>query len=484
MTNRYIRRSFFLLIIPFLCLFLTVGNAQNKSGNKRLGLHITQQELNIWKKRAQSGPYKTKGDVSLNSPGDWHYITYNAKKFLANPAAERYLGGYKGKGCVPRSGEFEPKEEGNLLRDAGFYALVTGNQQYSNAVRKELLKQAAEPLVNFSDANRWCDLGDSSPGFPITEWLTRLMFGYDYTKSTFSAAERAIMEQWFLNAGLYFQQGFDAYFVKRFANRMQGNYALTPYSTGSEANTPHDNLYYGSPQVGFFAKGYNNRMGTIARFLAIVGVLVKNESLKMAGKRYFFEWMRYGVFPNGDLADMHRGLDALKEPENGLNYAFSLAQAMADMADVLARSGDNSLYEYNTSEGYFGTQCKKGQKKNLQLVLQNTINYMNGKNMVYATNNIAQVGDTMYLVNGFDPFLRDSNRIVYDIWFALPNLYYKNADIKANYLRKAPGTKPYPAYPRGIGPNQPWGGQAKIYPGILFMFGQLEGVVNPYPKPK
>ena len=53
---------------------------------QRLGLHVTQEELNIWKQRASSGPYKTTGDVSTNSPGDWNRIQNNAtRKLVGSP---------------------------------------------------------------------------------------------------------------------------------------------------------------------------------------------------------------------------------------------------------------------------------------------------------------------------------------------------------------------------------------------------------------
>ena len=457
--------------------------AQTWEGNQRLGLHVTRQELAIWKKRARLGPYVKKGDASENSPADWERINENARQFLENPAADRYLGGYTGPGCVPKSSEYNPTQLGINLRDAAFIYLINGDVRYGEAVRKELLAQAAEPLVNFSVTSRWCFLADADPGFVITEWLIRLLFAYDYTKTTFSTQERTRLDRWFLNAGIYFQQGLDIYYGKRFENRLKNNYRLQAHSTIGEAHDPKDYMYYGSPTVGFFAKGYNNRNGTIARFVGTVGVFLKNERLIQCAKRWFFEWMRYGVFPTGDVADLHRGLENPKEPEKGLNYLFSVVQAMADLADVLARNGDNSLYEYQTSEGYFGTQTNGKDPKSLLLVVQNALHYLNGKNRHYATTNIQQASDSLFLIDGLDPHLSNANRIVYDTWFSMANHYYQSKEIQANYLRKAPGTRPYPAWPRGIGPNQPWGGQAHIYPGMLFMFGQLEGIVKPYPNP-
>jgi len=58
----------------------------------RLGLHFTQEELNIWRQRAENGPYKTRGDVCTNSPGDWERIVGHANAFLSKPSEERWKG--------------------------------------------------------------------------------------------------------------------------------------------------------------------------------------------------------------------------------------------------------------------------------------------------------------------------------------------------------------------------------------------------------
>jgi len=66
--------------------------AEILSAQTRLGLHFTQEELNIWRQRAQNGPYKTRGDVCTNSPGDWERIVSHANAFLSNPSGERWKG--------------------------------------------------------------------------------------------------------------------------------------------------------------------------------------------------------------------------------------------------------------------------------------------------------------------------------------------------------------------------------------------------------
>jgi hypothetical protein len=462
-------RRTLLLVIAFIAL-------SDLYAQTRLGLHFTKEELEIWKKRAVSGPYRTKGDVQPNSPGDWNRVVSEADAFLANPSTERWVG-YTGGGCFPTGSTYEPKVKGVFMQSAAFVWLVTGNNKYLAPIKEELLWHAKQPLLDFTNTSRWCYIGDSNPGFNISEWLTKCMHSYDYIKETLTPAERAILDNWLLGAAKYYVMNVDAYFKKRFADRANGNYQLSSYSIACEKDNYKQTMYYGSTPVGFLARGYNNRHGTNVRFIGTVGIFLDNQELQDFAKRWFFEWMRYGVYPSMDIADLHRCLvNPSTEPERGYNYVYSFAQAMSDLADVFARSGDNSLYEYATTDGYYGSESP-GNPKTLQKVLENTLKYMNGTHKRYASE-VSTTNSNM-LINGIDPYA-SPGEIAYDTWFCVANRYYKNKTITANYLRQAPGCRPYPNTARNIGGFHTWGGHAGIYPATLFMFGQLEGVTDPY----
>jgi len=427
-------------------------------------------------KYGKSGPYRVKGDAQSNSPGDWTRIVSSADAFAAKPTSERWVG-YTGTGCVPSNATYEPGIQGGEIQCAAFTWLITGNEKYLAPVKAELLWHAQQPLLDFTNSSRWCYFGDSNPGFSISEWATKLLFAYDYTKDRFTPAERAILDNWFLGMGEFFAMNIDRYYSKRFVDRLNGDHRLTSYSTYAEVHDYSQLMYFGSTPVGFLGQGYNNRNGTNARFIGTVGVFLNNIELQTCAKRWFFEWMRYGVYPTMDIADLHRCLmNPNAEPERGLLYVYSLAQAMSDLADMFARNGDPSLYEYATTEGYYGSESP-GNPKNLRKILENTLEYMNGTHQRYASE--TATSDPNLLINGIDPYI-SRGEITYDTWFCVANRYYKSEVITSNYLRQAPGCRPYPTFPRSIGPNQPWGGHAAIYPGALFMFGQLEGAIDPY----
>lgn len=464
-----------------------LGMAWNLLAQTRLGLHVTREELNIWRDRAEKGPYKVKGDAQSNSPGDWTRIAANAALFKgsSSDSTRRISDRFKywtGTDCYPKGADYEPKTSAELLKDAAFYWLIKQDNSYLPKIKYEILRIVRDRKLDFSNTSRWCIFYDSNPGFAITEWLTRVMFAYDYLRvgGQFSSSEQAEITNWFQKAGVKFSSEIDAYYNKRFVDRTNGNYTLTNYSTGAEADTYSNRkypLYYGGPQAGFLGQGYNNRMGTIARFVGMAGVLTNDMSLQANAKRFFFEWLRYGVYPNGEVADLSRGLYSTSEPEKGLLYVFCLTQAMSDLADVFARKGDFSLYNYRTEEGYYGSESP-GNPKTLLKVMQATQNYLNGHNRRYAS--FTATADSKLLINGIDPYV-NPGEITFDTWFSVGNLYYKSSSITDNYLRQANGCRAYPNNPRGTGPNHPWSGQAAIYPATLFMFGKLDGKVWPYP---
>ena len=63
---------------------------------------------------------------------------------------------------------------------------------------------------------------------------------------------------------------------------------------------------------------------------------------------------------------------------------------------------------------------------------------------------------------------------IHAIYLAPANVYYKDPSLKKAYLRKLP-RKPF-----SPGCN-PWSGDWCTYPSILFMFGQMDNQVWPYP---
>jgi hypothetical protein len=75
---------------------------------------------------------------------------------------------------------------------------------------------------------------------------------------------------------------------------------------------------------------------------------------------------------------------------------------------------------------------------------------------------------------------RDNTERINEVQTLIANLYYRDDYIRSVYKREAPGTPPYPAFVEQ-GAGDPEGGEGGTFPGVLFMFGDLEGEVWPYP---
>jgi hypothetical protein len=474
--------------------------AQNALAQTRLGLHVTQEELNIWRQRALNGPYKSRGDTSTNSPADWDRIVANANAFASNPSSGRWTTGptLLSGSCVGRDagGTNDPPSTAQSwaqrVRDAAFYDLIMGVTIHHTAIKAELLWQATQSWADFSNVTRWCTgvVYDINPNFVISAWLTKLLFAYDYMgRSAFTVSERNILDQWLWSAADYMRidvdRGIDSVFIDRWNN----NYAPTQ---GCVYGSPTDG-YVGSPQIGNYAKFYNNRRASLLRFSGLVAIYLADHgfiptqsrvgatlnTLKQSAKMFVKEWIRFSVFPQGMYGEFERRDVSL--PDLGWAYTGGTLGSAVVIADHFARAGDTELYTHNTSAGLCNTAgtindggSRTGQNRDLLFAVQTLMKYTNDTYARFWPTN----GDPNSRIDGRHPRDGSSWSGVHDTNVVPANLYFQDNVIKSTYMRTHIGTVPYPANPQGGPP--PWTGENGIYPAMLFMFGDMEGDVWPY----
>lgn len=503
------------------------------TGNVRLGLHVTSDELAIWQDRAVNGPYKTAGDESTYSPGDWDRMVSQAATFATDPLQELWQGqtaagawapdGHSctytagdGQivGCVPQNGQ------GQLAAAAAFITLVQPqNYNYSSQVRQLLLAQIAEPGTDFTDTNKWPNsmLGDGWSG-GISVMFTRLAYAYDYCRiafpGTFSAQDREDIEAWFSDAAFYWARNVDFLIRTAFPNRntqfdtsvdvagiyptdIRGNSPGTP---GAGAGITHYDCTLG--QRGHLAGGWtdlhNNRSTVQVRF-GVVGSMLRStpssndlQSQRWA-KMWFKEWLTYSVFDDNMINDYFRWEDT---PQNGWQYSGNAIGTMATVADLFARAGDTSLYDFETSagsewvsnpSGYNGDTV--GGPKSLLGVIQRHASFVNQRSTgvpgwVGSESDHCGGDISSYLIQPVDdinfgigsPWAR-----IDDTRYPHANIYYQDNNVKLAYTRQLSGAPAYPQFPSTNGNANAWTGPWWEFCGVLFMFGQMEGVVNPYP---
>jgi len=442
----------------------------------RLGLHVTAEELAIWQTRAVSGPYKTTSDVSTNSPGDWDRIAANALTFKNAAKPYQQWAGQVAASCYNLSSGTPPgRGQGENLNNAAFYYLVKGDTAYGNLVVTDLLAQAAVTGTNFADTVRWCHTiwDDPEPAYGVTMWLTKLLFAYDYVKGNMTSGQRTTMETWFHNAGTYWEANIDLLVEDAYPNRDTDNYT-NPSGAGDGLGSQV--LYYGGPTNDFWGEHWNNRSSNMVRFFTLVGIMVNDTFLIDRGKRWFKEWIKYNVYPDGTAGEFYQWPSF--GPCNGWDYASYIIGDMIDIADALARTGDTELYTYSTSVGRNnGNHDTSGGPKSIQQVFTRFLEYADHTVLRYGTATAGNNGNANYLIDSFDDV--HSASFVSDSLVVLGNLYFQSAWAKTVYMRTATNTVAYPAVPESSGWNV-WGGAWGAYPGVMFMFAQNEGVVNPY----
>jgi hypothetical protein len=453
--------------VALTALLIWSWQVQIALSETRLGLHVTQEELNVWKQRAARGPYKAKTDVSANSPGDWSRIVSNANSFLLNPSAERWSG-QNTDACAMQASRLR-RVDGVKIRDAAFYYLVVGDTKYRDAVKSELLAQAAIPGTDFRNRTRWCVGGNAH--LDPANWIGRLLFAYDYIRRDISSDERTRLDAWFLSAAIFLEGNVHLAAAKRWPNRKNDSYGTSPMPLGPARG----NIYYGAPIVYDWHLAWNNIFAVMTRTFGLIGIMLENDMLKSEAKRWFKESLRYIVwYKNTDNIATHGEYmrccwtSISHFPTLGFHYVSSSLLSMTMLADAFSRTGDNELYTYTTSEGYNTTE---GGPKSLKAIIQTHLQMMNHTIVRYGTSNASDVGNSNFIIdNVYEP---TGWHHVGDAWIVgLANRFYKDNSFNLVSRRTNSTITSYPSIPSSTGVDG-WMGDYGTFPGILFMFGNM-----------
>jgi len=442
---------------------------------QRLGLHFTDVELGIWRKRAKDGPYREEGDVSDNSPGDWARISTNADKFMDDPEDSLWEPNFEG--CIPRGDDQEPSmRDSDKIRDAAFSALVTDEEELGRAVVDTLVEQVTDDRTDFGDENRFCPgkVRDSHPHFVLAQWLTKMLYTFDYTKQWATEEEQEQIREWFHDAADFLLPEADAVFDRLFEARQNGDYTPTNEPDYGQVG------FYGSKETSTYSRHYNNRWGEIMRFIGLVGLEQSNERFQESAKRWAKEFLVFSVYPEGWMAEFRRWLPNKRSNaghELGYTYTANVLGQMITIADAFARAGDTELYDLETSEGLYGTE---GGPKSFEFAIESMGRYLDGTYERYGTDESSRAGEESFLIDSV--FEEGDYYSVHDVVLAPANLYYDSAYIRDIYTRTGEGMPGYPEDEATNGPHSVWTGESGTLPGVLFMFGGTEDLVEPYPR--
>jgi hypothetical protein len=511
-------------------LLAIVWLSQPAQAATRLGLHVTQEELDNWRIRAVSGPYKSVGDVSTNSPGDWDKMVTEAASFASSPLAEIWQGQTPNNpwlpdghfcdytagdgnesGCNPRTGQ------ARKVASAAFVSMVQPqNFNHCSAVRTFIMAQIVEPGTDFTNTTRWPNqqLGDGWSG-GISTMFTRMAYAYDYCRiispSTFSAGDTTSIETWFSNAAFYWARNTNYSTIQAVPNRNTdydtsvaiGNTYPTDVMGSSPGNAQqlaptHYDCTLGVPGnvAGGWTEVWANRSTVQVRFAAVGSMLRATPSANDLQsqrwvKMWFKEWLIYAVFSNNMVNDFHRR----ESPQNGWQYVGNSIGTLATVVDLFARQGDTSLYDFSTSAGRVWSSNPSGFNgntnggpKSFGAALQRHASFVNQRSTGVpgwngASTN-AQCGNVSYLIQPQDDVtfgVGSSTARIEDTKYPHANMYYRDNNIKLAYTRQLSGAPAYPQFAVTNDNEYAYSGGWWEHVGVLFLFGQMEdNAANPH----
>lgn len=265
---------------------------------------------------------------------------------------------------------------GDDLLSAALVAAVEEDEALMDDVRRVLLRQtdvARAPGVDFSNRDRWGighqgqglgggqQVSSTNPFFFTSLWVVKIAKAYDYTRHravegqvidnpVYTADERAQIEAWLFEAGLYFRDAIEQLLLEEVSifDSVDARVAGTP--NANIDNPPYDDfsLWDGGPTATYGQLLYQNRITDSAMSVCVIGWMLEDELLIRDCKLFFEEVIRYNIRPDGSLGDYYRGGN---NGETGQHYVTGQLGHLVEIADLFARHGDPSLYEYSTSEG-------------------------------------------------------------------------------------------------------------------------------------
>ncbi len=393
-----------------------------------MAFHFSAGDITEMQTRWTDGPYKIDGDAFLNSENIVERVIIFSDEYVSAGALSELV-------------TSEDAQYWNFLNRAYCAALrylIVGGDTFGDNIRTLILAQILEADVNvqnwaFKDHNT-----DPQRVFFAAEWVTKILYCYDYCIDKFSAGEQTNVEAWLLGAAQYFDDNVHEVLKARFASRRSRDYTPVPGSSADTGSfTATDKTHWNSSgvaqnQIYHSAKQYNNRAATQMMCAGVVGAYLNNATLIDRSKMYFEEWLQFGVYPDGTQAEYHRNY--INNNGNKFTGTFYYGAINIDScihaADAFNRIADDGLYTYATTGGLFSS-TDGATSKNLKLVIDTNVSIIN-QNVDWYMNSVTT--SAFHL----DTYDAASNRmIVGDTTFALANKFYADSDLIDCYRREA-----------------------------------------------
>lgn len=456
---------------------------------------LSDKEISILQSRWAAG-YQP---AITGLPNQKSYIQAKTTAFIADPSSF----------IVTDIVNVQMTTQGDNLCGAAFQYLMEGTN--GTVIHDHILAQIAESGVDYTQIP--LGTGSDYPTFS-TWWFNTFYLAYDYTRDLFSDAERASIESWFFDVGVWMLRSINE---RQFNARIPYRASYAKYDTtidlvaaqGSHisgkryytASTNLNYIYNGvssgsindytatttverdySSIVGIMTDTtingythvdslgishnpirtgntvYSNRNTMQARALLYIGIELADELMINHAKIFYEELLRFSTYPDGMTSESIRNGGNGYPMLGSLYYQGYLTEFMIDLAWLCYTNGYGNWFTYETSEGHFGTV---GGTKNLRLILETEIE------------NMAEEVDRYYSsvsVNNKIDCYNDANdrRWPFEQRLAYANKYYRELRLTNCYMLNLPNQVSYSV--GAVSGNNPWGGSALKYASSPFMY--------------
>jgi hypothetical protein len=466
------------------------GGGGGGGGTSRLGLHVTQAELDIWRQRMTDTAHGINGysyrDIYQGR------ILADADLFKNTFPTDGFWAGYTGAGCVPQDDQsISPfagpanrfgRGNGALLMRSAFTFLLTGDTSYATPIKTELLNQITQAGTNWANTSKWCytNLGGGNM-LEIIPWLNRLMFAFDYLNAGgytgFTATEKTNITTWFHNAATLWDNA--QVFIVQSYTGYPGIYDAPQVLTCS--GCPRGNtgaIYFNGPSMDIATKNtFYNQLVTSPILSMGMGLMTNDTTLVNHATAFVTAFLKAGLFDNGAFSDFDRWQDCASPCAQGMwSHAGGALSGLVAVADMYARTGNTSLYTLSGPTQVFGGS---GGTVSLLTTLQLLAGMANNTIQLYGTVSGPFDESTRLTWNPVGQPDGWNGPSYWDFASMPANLFYQNSTIHTAMTRNLLGgntTSSCADSQFGGCFNGEWASWADL----PFMFGNMEGVVNPY----
>jgi hypothetical protein len=448
-------------------------------GATRLGLHVTQEELTIWRARMTD---------NVNTINGFTYQSIYQNRILAqanqfvgesHPGGDGYWTGNTSGTCQPpESFSFGPgRESGELMFKAAFVYLLTGNTSYAAGVKANLLAMANLSTINFANTSLFCIPSGYQNGVEIQNWATRVILSYDYLLAGgytgLTTGEKTQIQTWLTGLVNWFlgslhwgsDNGFYSY---------NGLFNTPPSLACSNNCTVNQQpWYYQGHATAAAGELWNSVSAGVIEQAMLVGVMTNNATMIQDAKNWITGFIPLAINNIGATPMLRRWQDC-SPPCIGSawSHAGSVMGSYIQAVDTLARTGDGSLYNLSVATQVPGSPAGT---VSLSLMMLKLARLANKTQPLYSYEGSTQSTQISWDVDGPPGNYHDFIGMV-------SNVYYKNAEMRTAMTRNTLAANSSTA---GCGDASTGGcftgAGAARWPDLPFMLGNLDNnQINPY----